>query len=148
MAQEACACYPFIGVWYHKWACLVNAWCNHAASLFVFHCFYVSIAAVVYEEENNTAVDVLSRSKQLSCTPVVSCNETGNVSWSTTSGATNMFNDENIITADVKQYGTYTCYAAGDTTGLVYHAYGKILWQSVLCCFVCLSVWRTYASGK
>jgi len=52
-----------------------------------------------------------------------------------------VLSDENTITAGVRQYGTYTCYAAGDTTGLVYHAYGKILRQSVLCClpmFICM----------
>ncbi|XP_065912347.1 basigin-like [Dysidea avara] len=88
----------------------------------------VNQSAVIYMEENGTAVDVLRRTRQLPCTPVVSCDVTSIVRWERyfdmLTNVSDMMSDDGTLTVRSKQYGRYRCYGHHDPDGLLYNAYG------------------------
>ena len=118
-----------------------------------FLLFYNSIAAVIYMEENGTAVDVLRRTRQLPCTPVVSCDVTSIVRWERyfdmLTNVSDMMSDDGTLTVRSKQYGRYRCYGHHDPDGLLYNAYGKMYSVMVLvhvCACVCVCVEKQLVS--
>ena len=96
--------------------------------------FYASIAAVLYTEENTTAVDVLRRRQELPCTPVVSCNSNSSIIWERSEFGSDAFTDvlemisgDGTLTVQPKQYGRYRCSVNNsNAAGLLYNAYGEL----------------------
>jgi len=122
--------------------------------------FYDSIAAVLYTEENTTAVDVLRRRQELPCTPVVSCNESSSIVWERSefgsdefTNILDMISGDNTLTVLPKQYGRYRCSVnTGNAVGLLYNAYGElqllfVSLRSVLCGMCCWAEMYCWTCG-
>lgn len=95
--------------------------------------------------ENSDAFDIFSESKLLTCSPILSCNETNvSITWKrnvnfngTTTVVNSSMSNGTELMVDTRQYGNYTCTATSSSNSAVtvtYSLYGKMMFNTIAEC--------------
>ena len=91
-------------------------------------CFSLTPAIAVATEEENSAINIISRGTTLMCSPIVSCNVMDvSIMWSVPPTYNEHALNDTSLSVEAKEYGNYTCTVTAGIgeTNLRYELYGK-----------------------